>query len=258
MSTLASRIGDLIPEGNAKHNIRLKAFKLLFTTIGTKHVELGTASDKISATIGRLVFSHQSLGEREIEGYLQHYRPQPGDVIVNAGAYHGYFALYLSQKVGPTGQVICFEPEPNNLKVLRQNIELNNAHNITIVPKGLWSSTTTLPLISMGSGSVVNPNTTWRGQTTPVTTLDDELAQLNIEQVNLVTMDVEGAEIEAVKGCVQTIQNNPNINLAIASYHRINGIPTSDGVEQTLQSYGLNALTAFPRHLTTYGHLGDF
>lgn len=258
MSTLASRIGDLIPEGNAKHNIRLKAFKLLFTTVGTKHVELGTASDKISATIGRLVFSHQSLGEREIEGYLLHYQPRAGDIIVNAGAYHGYFALYLSQKVGPAGQVICFEPEPNNLKVLRQNIDLNNARNITIIPKGLWSSTTTLPLISMGSGSVVSPNTTWRGQTTPVTTLDDELNHLNIKHVNLITMDIEGAEIEAVKGCAQTIQHNPNMNLAIASYHRISGIPTSGGVEKTLRSYGLNALTAFPRHLTTYGRRRNF
>jgi len=105
----------------------------------------------------------------------------------------------------------------------------------------------------MGSGSTVDPHTNWKNQMTDVTTLDEELSKINIDHVDLITMDIEGAEIEAVKGCINTIKNNPKINLAIASYHQVNGHQTAPTIEELFQQYGLKAKTEFPRHLTTYG-----
>jgi FkbM family methyltransferase len=254
MASLASRVGQLLPEGNLKNNLRLIGFKVLFTTIGTKKVFLGTNHDKVPARISRLVLTHESLGTRENEGYLQHYQLKTGDVVVNAGSYHGYFAIYAARKVGPSGRVICFEPEPNNRRLLLQNISLNSLSNITVIPAGLWSTDTRLPLISMGSGSRLQPDTSWDKQTISVCTLDTALTKLHASTVNLLTMDIEGAEIEALKGARLTLANNRDIHIAIASYHRVNGHPTAPYVEELLRQANLYAETSYPRHLTTYGY----
>lgn len=253
MSSLASQVGNIIPEGNFKNNLRLNAFKVMFTTIGTRQVELGTKKDKLPALIGRLIFTKESLGERENEGYLKHYKLKKGDTVINAGSYHGYFAIYAAKKVGPKGLVVCFEPEPNNLDLLRKNIALNNLTNVKIVPQGLWSTDTTLPLISMGSGSNLQPDSTWEKQNISVTTLDSAIAKLGIKKIDLLTMDIEGAEIEAVKGATNTLKDNPDVHVAIASYHKINSVPTSASVEKLLHQNGLHSFTDYPPHPTTYG-----
>ena len=54
----------------------------------------------------------------------------PGDVVIDVGSNRGMFALVASHLVGKNGQVICFEPNPNCLTVLRHEIELNNIDNI--------------------------------------------------------------------------------------------------------------------------------
>lgn len=257
MASLASRIGSLIPEGTTKNPLRAVTFRLLFATVGTRKVMLGTSTDKVTATIERLLFVRESLGEREIDGYLCYYRPQTGAVIVNAGAYHGYFALYLSRKIGARGRVLCFEPEPHNIRLLRKNIAANGATNITVFPKALWSSQATLPLITRGSGSTVG-RAAGAVQTAPAVTLDNELERHGITRVDLLTMDIEGAELEAIHGCRRTIMANPGIQLAIASYHRRDGEQTWRQLEKILTSWGLHVRTEFPRHLTTYARHGNF
>jgi FkbM family methyltransferase len=254
MPSLASQIANLVPEGNFKNNLRHSAFRALFATVGTRRVQIGTSKDKVSATIGRLIFTKESLGERENEGYLKHYQLKPGDTVVNAGAYHGYFAIYAAKKVGSTGRVICFEPEPNNVRLLQKNIALNNLTNVKIISQGLWSKNTTLPLISMGSGSNLQPTSGWDKQQVVVTTLDSALLSLNVKNINLLTMDVEGAEIEALKGATSTLKNSPDIHLAIASYHKLNSQPTFSHLEKILRQNGLHSFTSYPRHLTTYGY----
>lgn len=253
MSSLASRVSQLLPEGNFKNNLRLLGFKLLFSTVGTKEVTIGTTREQVPACIARLVFTRESLGTRENEGYLLHYRPKPGDIVINAGSYHGYFAIYASRLVGSSGRVICFEPEPNNFRLLLKNISLNSLTNVTTLPYGLWSSNTALPFISMGSGSQFNPASAWHKQTIPVRTLDSALSELKLPRLNLLTMDIEGAELEALAGARSSIASHPEINIAIASYHRVQDSPTSSRVEQVLHQYGLFAKTEYPRHLTTYG-----
>jgi len=252
MSSIASKLTSVLPDGNIKNNARRLGFRYLFSTYGHKQVLLGTSHDKVPAAIGKLLFTSESLGQREHNGYLKYCQLKPGQTIINAGAYHGYFAIYAAKKVGEKGQVICFEPEPNNLRLLKHNISLNNLSNVTVVPKGLWSTNTKLPLISMGSGSTINPGSSWRQQMTDVCSLDDELDQLNVKKIDLITMDIEGAEIEALPGAKQTILNNPQLHLAIASYHIVSGQPTHLTLEKIFSSYNMRTLTDYPPHLTTY------
>lgn len=57
---------------------------------------------------------------------------RPTSKVWNIGANLGYYAV-LTSKLAPNGSVIAFEPHPSNLTLLRRNVELNNARNVTIV-----------------------------------------------------------------------------------------------------------------------------
>ncbi|WP_231136371.1 FkbM family methyltransferase [Acidianus ambivalens] len=61
-----------------------------------------------------------------------------GDIVIDAGANIGLFSILASFKVKDKGRVIAIEPEPNNLKILMQNVELNNLDNVIVIPKALY------------------------------------------------------------------------------------------------------------------------
>jgi hypothetical protein len=81
--------------------------------------------------------------------------------------------------------------------------------------------------------------------------IDSELEMIGINKVNFIKMDVEGSELEAIKGAEQTLKNN-DVHLAIASYHIINSQPSFTELEKLLTLFNYKAVTAFPEHLTTY------
>lgn len=192
-----------------------------------------------------------------INGYTMKYNLKEGDIVVDGGAYLGAFTIYAAKKVGKNGKVIAFEPDTLNYKNLHNNIKLNNLNNVIILNKGLYSDNTTLKFSDTGSDSSFlfleskNHIDDPRIIEISVVKLDDELRKLNIKKIDFIKMDIEGAEIEAIKGCTYLLKNN-KVNLAIASYHIINNNPTYILLEKILSKMNYNCETTFPEHLTTY------
>ena len=62
---------------------------------------------------------------------------KPGDIVIDVGANIGYFTCLMSKLVGETGHVYSFEPELNNFKMLKMNVEENNCSNVTIEQKAI-------------------------------------------------------------------------------------------------------------------------
>jgi FkbM family methyltransferase len=189
-----------------------------------------------------------------IKGYEKHYQVKEGDVVVDAGAYPGDYTIFAAKRVGSSGHVIAFEPDETNRTVLGRNLAGRKLDNVTIIPKGLWNKESDLKFDPGGFGSkVVFSNES--GATIPVTTLDLALGQLGITKIDVLKMDIEGAEIQAVEGCRETLSRS-NAFVCIASYHLVDGTDTSTRMEAFLQSVGYQAHTGYPRHLTTYGSRG--
>jgi len=189
-----------------------------------------------------------------IKGYEKHYQVKEGDVVVDAGAYPGDYTIFAAKRVGSSGHVIAFEPDERNRGVLGRNLAGRKLDNVTVVPKGLWNREVDLKFDPGGFGSkVVDSNQS--GATIPVTTLDVALEQLGIARIDVLKMDIEGAEIQAVEGCRETLSRS-NAFVCIASYHLVGGTDTSARMETFLRSIGYQAHTGHPRHLTTYGSRG--
>jgi FkbM family methyltransferase len=205
------------------------------------------------------------FGELELpalNGYMLYHSPRPGDVVVDGGAYHGTFTILAARMVGPEGKVIAFEPDGRNRERLRENVELNDLDNVIIVPKGLWSSERRMAFCEYGedfsalSYEDLHCNVNLRHEVTgevEVVSLDNEIERLDIDRLDFLKMDIEGSEIEAVKGARDVLTNN-DVKVAIASYHEVEGCKTCFALEELLTSLGYRTETNFPMHITTYAH----
>jgi FkbM family methyltransferase len=157
--------------------------------------------------------------------YEDYYKIKEGDVVIDIGAYIGLFTLKAAKAVGNKGIVIAIEPETDNLTFLARNLKRNHIRNVVIIKKGVWSSRGKQRFFLSNESvrhSFLNLGAANRFVETEVDTLDNILKELGIKKVNLIKMDIEGAEIEAYKGMKETLKHD-ELNLAFAAYHKING-----------------------------------
>ncbi len=185
-----------------------------------------------------------------IKGYELYYNLKRGDFVVDAGAYTGDYTIFAAKKVGKKGKIIAFEPDEKNRKVLKRNLKKENIKNVIIIPFGLWGENTYYNLSGFnGLHSSISENK--KGKQIKVVKLDYIIRRLNLKKLDFIKMDIEGAEIEAIKGSIKTLKKfRPN--LAIASYHIINGKPTSIFLETFFSKIGYKVKSDFQKHLTTY------
>jgi FkbM family methyltransferase len=156
-------------------------------------------------------------------------RPRNGDVVVDGGGYLGETALWFAHLVGETGRVMTFELEKGALGVLRENLEANPAlaSRVEINEQALWNEPGhELPILVSGPGTTVMTGAPVDGEdgTRPVeqsvstTSIDALVASGELERVDFIKLDIEGAESEALKGAEQTLRRfRPR--LALAAYH---------------------------------------
>lgn len=150
----------------------------------------------------------------------EHYEPEltylakmlrPGTTFVDAGANIGIYSVVASKIVGETGRVISFEPSVQTFPLLRKNIALNHLKNVNAFPLALsdrWGSTK----LYHGPSACLNSfarDSSWRGESEEVMTesLDQVLAETGIEQVDLIKIDVQGAEELVLQGAIRTIRS---------------------------------------------------
>lgn len=139
-------------------------------------------------------------------------RLRPGMVFYDLGANIGLFTLLAARAVGPEGRVFSFEPDPNVAARLRRNVARNGFSNVTVSEMGIWSSSGEMNFVAAdaaspdrGTGRFMADNT---GDSAPLkcVALDDFVA--NHPAPNAIKCDVEGAELEVLRGAEKLIQKS--------------------------------------------------
>lgn len=136
----------------------------------------------------------------------------PGDVFIDIGANFGLHTLYAAQLVNHQGHVFAFEPVPSNLTLLQKNVTLNGVqHQVKIVPQALSNSSASfltfyLPSEKVAVTASLRPNSDNR-KTIQVANsrLDDFWSNINLP-VQLIKIDVEGAEVEVLRGAENVLK----------------------------------------------------
>lgn len=131
--------------------------------------------------------------------------------FIDVGANIGYFSCLMSKLAGPGGKVLAVEPEPNNLKLLEQNLKINQLTNVAVHACALGASegSATLGLYkpaNRGRHSILDTDAKSTVEVR-VRTLDDLANSSGSGDVlwSLVKIDVEGYEGFVLAGAKQTL-----------------------------------------------------
>lgn len=135
-----------------------------------------------------------------------------GDVCYDIGANIGFFSLLLGRLVGASGMVYAFEPVPRNASTVERNARLNGMEHVSVLRLALSrdNGTAELLLAHHAGGAVLKSAGTppdlagsLMVQTASVDTL---VEQQRIKPPNVIKIDVEGAELDALQGMQEVLR----------------------------------------------------
>jgi FkbM family methyltransferase len=182
------------------------------------------------------------------------FKPKPGDVVIDIGAFLGRYTLLASKAVKNSGLVIAVEPNPLALKVLIKNIRVNGLHNIKVIRSACWSQNNILlsfdiisSYLPYGTASLVKVLSRDRINV-KTSTLDSLMSHLGLRKVDWIKIDVEGAEYEVLKGAIKTLTLNRDIKV-IVEVHEKN---LKNPLCSFLRNLGFNIKWLDPYHLIAY------
>jgi len=138
-----------------------------------------------------------------------------GYTVIDIGANIGYYTLLFAKLVGKEGKVYAFEPEPNNLHLLKKNIEINNYHNVIIEQKAVSDTTKNVNLFTAKQGIGEHRiNFSWFGNNgieVKAIKLDNYIK----EKIDFIKIDIEGAEYNALLGMKKILESNKDIKILV-------------------------------------------
>lgn len=143
-----------------------------------------------------------------LESYepVQWVQPCEGEVFIDVGGYIGSYSISAAKAVGPAGQVVILEPESNNRRQLERNLALNGITNCQVLPLAAWSASGTV-------GWHQDNHPVWHrveeardDNAVDAVRIDDVVHRLSLTRVDWIKMDIEGVELDALKGAEGTLR----------------------------------------------------
>lgn len=177
---------------------------------------------------------------------------KPGGCYVDVGSHVGFFGILAATLVGPTGTVHCFEPDPATFRRLCENLDANRLSGVRRHQAAAWS---TAGRVTFASSSEADSGVTGHvtdtadgGEEVSAVTLDEVLGEL---RPGLVKIDVEGAEMEALKGAAATVRAGQTTWVV-----EVHSQALEQDVVRLFRDHGYETTTTSPTH-ETYSDYGQ-
>lgn len=137
------------------------------------------------------------------------------EIFVDCGAYDGDTIRSLLRNTdGTYEKIYAFEPDDDNFRALQKNLRETGVTRVELINAGSWSGKDTLQFVSNGNMASIVP--TGGDFSVAVDSIDNVMQGA---PVTYIKMDIEGAELEALRGAAQTIKAH-RPKLAICAYHK--------------------------------------
>jgi FkbM family methyltransferase len=160
------------------------------------------AVDTFSSQLG----AYLDIFPGRVYGQLPGFIGRSGQVIVDAGAHVGFYALWQGLSVGPTGRIYAFEPNPAVYPLLVKNVRRNGLDWVECIPQALSAEEGMVvmqtPPRGTSSARILHSASEETEPTVQVqsTTLDAFVDEHNVDHIDILKMDTEGAEVNIVLG----------------------------------------------------------
>lgn len=166
-----------------------------------------------------------------------------GSVLVDLGAHVGYYSLIAAGLVGPAGRVLSFEPNPGSCELLVRSARLNGFVNIEVYPFAVTETRGISYLQGRGShatlvGPVGSARASHGASVVPTITLDEVLR--DVSRVDVIKMDIEGAEFRALRGGQQAVVRHRPVIISELSAAALQNVSSVSPEEYLRALVGLN------------------
>lgn len=145
---------------------------------------------------------------------------KPGDVVIDAGANIGIYTLVATKLVGNYGKVYSFEPEPITFDNIKRNVIENACENVILTNKAVSSKTGKAKLSTWSRSKTAKTTNYLSNEENDLedyviveTVSLDDFFENKLKKINIVKIDIEGSEFEALKGMKNIIEQNSEIKI---------------------------------------------
>lgn len=165
--------------------------------------------------------------------------------VYDIGGDQGQFTIFFAHRVGPDGQVVVFEPNPQSCRRIQRNVQLNDFRNVRLLPIGLGERRAklqfTFPALEPARGTAVpaiadtiKNEGSVTGCEIEVNSLDDEIRRSRLPIPHFIKIDVEGMEYPVLMGMQETLKtHHPRLSI------EIHGADMSDKIANVRRVVGL-------------------
>jgi FkbM family methyltransferase len=136
----------------------------------------------------------EKLRKLIVDVYFNEYKPAIGDTCIDVGAGIGSESIYLSKEIGPTGKLYVIEASPLTFKLLNANIKDNKLDNTRSFNYAVSDSPGKIKISTQADNHVKNSIFTGEGEYVEAVTMDGFIKQNNIEKIDFLKANIEGAE----------------------------------------------------------------
>jgi len=136
--------------------------------------------------------------------------------VVDIGANVGWYTLQAAKILGKDASVIAFEPHPYNFQLLRKSLTYNNFDFVRAFQECVSDIDGTIPLYlddddHMGGHTTIKQDAILKSISVPSVRLDTVLSEMGIGEVDILKIDVEGAEPKVIEGAGRSLASTRNI-----------------------------------------------
>ncbi len=167
------------------------------------------------AVVGASILAYRKY--EDLETALMERVVKPGFTAIDLGANCGFFATLLGELVGPGGRVLAIEPQPNNARLLRKNVQQRGLDAVVTVAQaaaGSSEGTATLFLASptnLGDYRIAADGGAAQGERVDVRVARVDDLAAGFERVDFVKMDIQGFEMQALQGMRELLARSPSV-----------------------------------------------
>lgn len=178
---------------------------------------------------GTKFFAHPDISAidclREIFGnnvYEKYWSAKDGDVVIDIGANVGIFTVKVGEKLNK-GLIVAIEPSPQNIELLKKNLRLHNLSSVIVVPKavGNFRGKSKFLITPVSGQHRFYSKTVEKSEEinkiieVDTVLLDDIVKELKIKVIDFLKIDVEGAELDVLKGAKESLKFTKNIAMEL-------------------------------------------
>jgi FkbM family methyltransferase len=247
---LAAGVGRMIGAGPVRRVLRSAYHALLGLRAGGK----GLPSTLPGGEVVRVLPAFRFVTWNDAEYHAFRAALKPGGTALDVGANVGAYSVLFGMWAGPTGRVLAFEPAPEAFDGLTRHVALNGVGG-TVQPRRAAVSDTSgggtlLAEGFHGTNRLVDAGTADAGSmlAVPTVTIDDLCAAEGLDPT-LIKIDVEGAELQVLRGARETIRRMGDRLALFVEMHptlwAASGISAAD-VRAELEAQGLRAEALSP------------